>query len=170
MSNATGGQYNIPRRGSVYLCGPIAGMSFQEAKFGWRYRVFAALQRDGIDAFSPLRHLQATQLDDDHIDHMGKHGASAGALSTPKGLTVRDRYDTKRADLIFCNLLGAHSVSIGSMIELGWADAANVPIILIMEEEGNIHEHAMVETLASWTVPTVKDGIQIVQDLLIPGV
>ncbi len=100
---------------------------------------------------------------------MSPMGASANCLSTPRGLTERDRFDTMRSDLVFCNLLGAEKISAGSMIEFGWADAKRIPILVCMEPEGNPHDHGMVHSVASWIVPTLEEGMEVTRDLLTPG-
>lgn len=82
-------------------------------------------------------------------------------LSNQKAITTRDRFDCQGSDLILVNLLGAARVSIGSMIELGWADAARVPIILAIEEEGNMHDHAMVREVAGWRVPSLDLALDV---------
>ena len=97
-------------------------------------------------------------------------GSGLNVLSTPRGITERDRFDTLRSDLIFCNLLGTNKISAGSMIEFGWADALRIPIILCMEEEGNVHDHAMVRAMASWIVPTLEEGIMVARAVLTPGI
>lgn len=152
---------------SVYLCGPITGCTFIEAKYGWRKEVYNKLSGIGIACYSPLRHLHEDNMNDDDAKSMNPDGASVCALSTPRGLTERDRFDTMRSSLIFCNLLGATRPSIGSMIELGWADANRIPVIICMEKD-NIHHHGMVTSIASWIVPTLEEGIQVVRDLLVP--
>ncbi len=149
---------------SLYLCGPITGCNFGEAKFGWRGAVHEALTPLGIDCLSPMRSKEPEHYDTDNGDIMPAHGSDLHVLSTAKGLTECDRFDTFRSDILFCNVVGAKRISVGSMIELGWADAKDIPIILCMEA-GNVHEHGMVEHLASWHVLSVKEGIQLVQDL-----
>lgn len=152
----------------IYLCGPITGCTFWEAKYGWRMEVFNALIEEGISCLSPMRHLSEDQISEMDHNSMSPDGASVCALSTPRGLTERDRFDTLRSDIIFCNLLGAKQISAGSMIELGWADAHRIPVLVCMEED-NIHNHAMVNALASWIVPTLEEGITVTKDLLIPS-
>ena len=161
---------SIPsRKGTIYLCGPITGCSFEEAKHGWRQKVYNQLNPIGINCLSPLRHLTLGQLKEGDKESMNPDGAEVGVLSTPRGLTERDRFDTMRSDIIFCNLLGAERASIGSMIEFGWADARRIPILVCMDED-NIHNHGMVTAIASWIVPTLEEGIEVVQDLLVPSI
>ncbi len=150
---------------SIYLCGPITGCTFEEAKHGWRKQVYDALTPLGIICYSPLRHQSRDEMPESNSLSMSPNGAGTDALSTAKGLTQRDRFDTFRSNLIFCNLLGTTQPSIGSMIEFGWADAMRIPIVCCMEE-GNIHHHGMVVTVASWVVPTLEEGIAITKALL----
>ena len=39
-----------------------------------------------------------------------------------KGIVTRDRWDVAKADVVLMNLVGATQVSIGTMVELGWAE------------------------------------------------
>lgn len=156
--------------GTIYLCGPITGETFWQAKHGWRKDVYEQLTPLGITCLSPLRHLKAQQLREVDLDSMSPQGSEVGVLSTPKGLTARDKFDVKRSDIIFCNLIGATSGSLGSMIEFGWGDAWDIPILICMEENGNPHDHAMIDAICSWRVPTLEAGVETIKDLLLIGV
>lgn len=153
---------------SVYLAGPITGLTYDDGA-DWRESVAADLADVGIEAFSPLRAKN-------YLREFGElqAGGSAGAnyvgvnpLSEPQGITTRDRFDTTGRDVVLANLVGAERVSIGTMIELGWADASRTPIILAMEP-GNIHAHAMVEAVAGYIVPTLDEAVAIVKAILLP--
>ena len=149
----------------VYLCGPITGLTYDEARNGWRRQVSVELARYGIDCLSPMRakdHLRKQST-------MEAMGYALSAMSCSKGITSRDRYDTQRSDLVLCNVIGAKEKSLGSAIEFGWADSARVPIVLAMEP-GNVHEHAMVNEVASFIVPTIEEATAIVRAILVPGV
>jgi nucleoside 2-deoxyribosyltransferase len=143
----------------VYLAGPIRGLSYVSAT-DWRDYVKGELPPE-IIARSPLRgkaYLQGEGCLDQHRYH--QH------LSTQRGVTARDRYDATHCDVLFVNLLGATEVSIGTMIELGWANAHQALIILCIEPEGNPHEHAIVRELADYRVPTLAEGIDILIKIL----
>lgn len=146
----------------VYLCGPITGLSYAGAT-DWRTKVKEALLPD-IEVLSPLRAKKflrtATAIGDHYPENV---------MATQKAITTRDRFDTQRADMLFVNLLGAERVSIGSMIELGWADSARVPMCVVMDGK-NLHDHAMVRELAGWIVPTIDEGIHVVKSVLTPGI
>lgn len=146
--------------GKVYLAGPITGLSFDKAT-DWRNEVVDKLVAVGIDAFSPLRakaYLSGVNAIADHYPE--------SVLSSRKGITNRDRFDVMQCDVLFANMLGATKASIGTAIELGWADAFRKPIVLVMEE-GNIHDHAMVNEVSGFVVRTVEEGINVVKALLL---
>lgn len=146
----------------VYLAGPITGCSFEGAN-DWRVEVSKRLA-SGIEAYSPIRgktFLEGmTEIGHEYPEHL---------MSSGRAITVRDRNDTFTADALLVNLLGATRVSVGTMIELGWADRGRTPIVLAMEAD-NPHQHPMVKDVAGWIVPTLEDAIKVVNLLLTPGV
>lgn len=83
----------------------------------------------------------------------------------PKGVVTRDKFDATRCSILFVNLLGAKKVSVGTCVEIGWADANDVPIVLVMEK-GNIHEHAFITESASFVTDNINDAINIVRAIL----
>lgn len=88
-------------------------------------------------------------------------------LGSQEGITCRDRMDVMRCDMILVNFLGADKVSIGSVMEIAWADAWRKPIIVVMEED-NIHSHAMIREVAGFIVPDLDEAIEIAIAALSP--
>jgi nucleoside 2-deoxyribosyltransferase len=149
----------------VYLSGPITGLTYKDGN-DWRVLAHALLNGADTNVLSPLRGNSYLPQD----SPLDKSSYEEYPLSTGKGITTRDRFDTMRCDVMLVNLLGAQRVSIGTMIELGWADAARVPIVLVMEKEGNPHDHAMVQQIVGYRVDTLEEGLWLVNALLKTGV
>lgn len=146
----------------VYLAGPITGLTFDGAT-DWRDKAKRELADVGIVGLSPLRakdYLKGSTAISDSYPDFG--------LSTEQAITARDRFDCQRAGLVLFNFLGAQKASVGSCIELGWADSARVPAILVIEKEGNPHDHAMVRQLCGWRVDNLDDALHIVKAVLLP--
>lgn len=141
----------------VYLSGPIAGLTFDEGEC-WRATVTKHLAQFGIDGLSPLRGKEFLR---------GKGPVGVGVqpyaqpMATDDGITTRDRFDTTRCDMMLVNLLGAAKVSIGTMIELGWADAARVPIVLAMSPV-SLHNHPIVRGVAGYITDDLDEAVDIV--------
>lgn len=150
----------------LYLAGPITGCSFEECD-DWRTGVRRHLGEYGIACFSPLRGLE--HLMNEKALFTGDYDADH-PLSNDTGSTVRCRDDILRSDAVLVNFLGAVRVSIGTCIELGWADAFRKPVIAVMETAGNIHEHALVRGTIGFRLPTLPAAVQMVKQLLLPDV
>jgi nucleoside 2-deoxyribosyltransferase len=144
----------------VYLAGPITGKSYGDAA-DWRGYASRWLADRGLVGVSPMRwkhYLAAEHAIADSYEHH--------PLSNQRGLTARDRFDCQRCPVTLVNLLGTDRVSIGTMIELGWADAARNLLVLVMEPEGNLHDHAMVRELSPYRVATLEEGLELCRALL----
>ena len=155
-------------RPSVYLAGPITGLTYDDGN-DWRVAVADDLARYEITAWSPLRAKHFLR----EIGVLDAAGTPDSAyiglnpLSEPKGIMTRDRFDTQRSDMVLMNLLGATRVSIGTMIEAGWADSARVPLVIAMEAD-NIHRHAMLNEAAGFIVTTLEEAVAVVKAVLTP--
>jgi len=148
----------------VYLAGPISGRSFNGCT-EWRHVAAVDLALAGIKAVSPMRgkeylsHLEAISSD-------GREYAHLGVLSLPRGVMTRDRFDATRCDVLLVNLLGADRVSIGTVMEIAWADARRTPVVCVMEEQGNPHEHMMINEALGFRLPTLEEGLHVVKSIL----
>jgi nucleoside 2-deoxyribosyltransferase len=142
----------------TYLAGPITGCSY-EGCTNWRVDFAHALAGYNVHCLSPMRnknHLSGEGWINDTYDT---------PLSSAKGIYTRDKFDCCRCDILIVNVLEATRVSIGTMIKIAWADANNIPIILIMEN-GNVHDHAMVKECCGFQIDTVEKAIRLVKATL----
>ena len=149
----------------VYLSGPITGCTY-EGCTDWREYAARVLAETGIYAISPLRAQAYLKQIDGPLSGHGREFLHMGVLTTPPSIIARDRFDTHRADIVLMNLLGADRVSIGTMVELGWADAARVPVVGIIEPQHNIHDHMFVNQLIGFRVATLDEGLHVVRATL----
>lgn len=143
----------------VYLAGPIDGMHYKDAN-NWREYVERQLNISGIESLTPMRgkeHLENT----DRISPTGKE-----LFSTPSGITTRDRLDVMRSDVIFINMNRDKGVSVGTIIELGWADAWRKPVVMCVPEEDYLRSHNMVQEIVGYFVEDLDTGIEVVRSLL----
>lgn len=159
----------------VYLAGPITGLSY-EGCTDWRQQAMDHLSQFGIQGLSPLRSkdylLNETSISDNYnngIRDNEKLSSLASIMSSQRGIYARDRFDCFRADAVLVNMLGAKKVSIGTVMEIAWAAGKNTPVVLIMEKEGNIHEHSMLREACPFRVETLEDALFVVTALLAPS-
>lgn len=146
----------------VYLAGPITGLSFDNC-INWREWFIRGLPSQ-IVGLSPLRGKDYLEGEEEV-----KHQYADWVLSTERGLTTRDYNDVKRSELIVANLFGAKTVSIGTVMEIAWARAMQKPVILIMEKEGNLHDHPMIRDSVGYRVETLDEALWLTKVILLPA-
>ncbi len=146
---------------SVYLAGPISGLSYDEAT-EWRGKATTLLGQRNMTALSPLRSKrylsEKTHLAHTYAEH---------PLSTQRGIVSRDHMDVERADAVLMNLLGAKTVSIGTMFEAAWSFQLRKPLVVVMEP-GNLHEHPFVREAADYILPDLEEAIDLLACVLHP--
>lgn len=145
----------------VYLAGPIAGCTFDEA-VDWRLGAAARLEHFGVRCLSPMRAkdaLRGTQIGRDFHEY-----ASNGPFFTSRGIMERDSTDVRRCDAMLVNLLGTTTLTTGTVMELGWAWWERIPRIVAVEEIGNVHDrHPMVhEAIGGLRFPTLDAAVHAV--------
>lgn len=146
----------------LYLSGPIAGLSFDDAE-DWRQHVIKTID-PRIICYSPLRAKEfLRELETIEPDNVARFDSP---FVTDSAITTRDRFDCMGSDLMLVNLMGAERISVGTMIELGWADAARVPVVLAMEK-GNAHEHPIVHGVCGFRVHDLDSAIRAAELILL---
>lgn len=151
----------------VYLAGPISGLNYKDCT-DWRTYAVSELKKSGIVGLSPMRgkeYLEAIARDVAFTSDGDKY-AIQGPLSTNRGIITRDRFDAMRCDVLLVNWLGAEKVSIGTVMEVAWADARRTPVVCVMEKAGSIHHHGMILEAIGFQVDTLDQGIHIVKAIL----
>lgn len=142
---------------AVYLAGPMKGLTY-EACNGWRREAARLLADLGIATINPVEAELST--------HRGALSCSAnGLMTSPKAIVAKDRhYVLNRAMAMLVNVTNAPAISIGTCVEFGWADAARIPVVTVMPE-GNPHQHAFINELSGWVVPTLDEAVHILAAL-----
>lgn len=144
---------------TVYLCGPISGLTAVQATT-WRHQVRHALGPRGYHIIDPMRGHDSRRAEE-ALRADGKNWPYG-----PKAVFRRDKHDVLRADILFVNLLGAVRVSAFSMMELAWAEDHNKFVLTVMEDDGsNVHEHLCVREASSLIVPTVAEAVQYLTEV-----
>ena len=146
----------------AYLSGPITGLSFDDA-INWTDYAKKELAKYDINGYRPLRGKKKLLGD---IKELSAQGYLHTSISNPKAIVARDSYDVFSSDCLLVNLLDAKRVSIGTCYEMAWAWQARKPIVLVMEKQGNIHDHGFVTECCSYHVETLDEGTHIVNLIL----
>lgn len=153
---------------TVYLAGPISGLGYIGAT-DWRNHAVDYLAEHGIKGLSPMRakeYLKHVERDVGFSSTCEEYG-HLSPLSGPRGIMTRDRFDATRCDVLLVNLLGATKPSIGTIMEIAWADLCRTPIVVAIEADGsNPHEHAMVTEAIGFRCATLPEALDVVKAIL----
>lgn len=144
----------------VYLAGPITGLTYGESTT-WRNYVRDAFP-DHIHSLSPMRGKVHSQLKGEGPIHQTYED---NPLTSEKGINQRDYNDVKRSDAILANFLGADILSVGTLFEIAWARAFQIPLVLVMGED-NIHNHPFVRYSAGFITSNLDKGIELIETIL----
>ena len=150
----------------IYLAGPITGLSYKEST-QWRTDFQNAVY-PRIECFSPLRFKSYLSSEKVILDVYDQETYSV--LSTQRGVMTRDYFDCTRADMIVANLLNTAKPSLGTVMEIAWAYQARIPVVSIMEKEGNPHDHGMIREAIGFRVETIQEAIDVVNAILLPEI
>jgi len=152
---------SLQPRKTVYLAGPITGMTYAEAQDGWRQEAAILLANVGVIALTPLR-------GKDYLRSEGpleKQYLNLSPLSSPQGIVRRDFNDVRTVDAILANFLDADRASIGTCWELGAAYALRTPVIAVVEK-GSVHDHPFVTQTAAYTFDNMPEALSALCYLL----
>jgi nucleoside 2-deoxyribosyltransferase len=145
---------------TVYLSGPITGCQPKEAA-AWRLHVRQHLAA-GLSVIDPMRDavdfsvVSDQQLSDSLRLQNLLHG---------KEILERNRSDIARCDVLLANFLGSKTISIGSVGELFWADAFRKPVLVVRELHHNLHDHGLINAIASCTVESLDSAMDKINSM-----
>lgn len=141
----------------VYLTGPISGVGSKNKIIAWRKKATEQLH-DVATVIDPAY----AKFDSSLYYEDAKKRANDGALSASEQTSLelirhehghavvdRNRLLVQSCDMVLANFSKAKTrASIGSIGELFWADMLRKPIIIVREDVGNVHDHAMLNSIA----------------------
>lgn len=148
-------------RPRVYLAGPMAGLTLEEAR-EWRFAITCQLDRT-FEFLDPCRNKESlsTTVYDGVLD---KHGNPEHFMCDGKTVFERDTHDIARSDALLVNFLGSKQVSVGTIMELGMAYCGGIPVVVVMDD-GNIHDHLFTRQVALTVVPDIDQGLRVLRSL-----
>lgn len=140
----------------IYLAGSIAGKTFNEANI-WRNIVTELLSYNfpNVKTINPLRGKETLQK------KISKFEYANHPITTQKGIVRRDFNDVSTSDCVLVNLLGSESASIGTIMEIAWAYQSRIPVVLVMEKEGNPNDHLFVRECITFQTEDMEEAIDL---------
>jgi hypothetical protein len=145
----------------LYLSGPISGVPCEEIA-DWRKRATAMLPAK-VHVYDPASSPYDADLASDTPE---TPSAALARLMHGRLVVDRNKHMIQSSDVVLANFLHSDRASIGSIGELFWANAFRVPIVIVREESGNVHDHAMLNAIASAVTSSLEDGCEAALNIL----
>ena len=154
---------------TVYLAGPIDGLSYREG-VEWRRYAQEKLAVEGIKAQSPQRGKDYIGDNPElaaEMDFAKQEAAfSANIMSTGRMIMTRDKFDALNCSILLVNFAGAKRASIGTVMEIAWAYLQGKPIIVVADEEDVLHRsHPMLRETFSCVTNSLDEALDVVRGL-----
>lgn len=145
----------------IYLSGPISGASRNDIA-GWRQRIVGMLPQH-VEVYDP-----AASSYDAALAYVVPESPSAALARLMHGRLVVDRnkHIIQSSDIVLANFLQSEHASIGSIGELFWANAFRIPIVIVRDPTGNVHDHAMLNAIASVVSLSLEEGCDAALNIL----
>ena len=140
----------------VYLAGPIAGCTYNEAT-DWRAIAASDLLDYDVKTLDPMRAKKALFGQTIARDH--RQYAQLGGFYTGERIMLRDYTDVCRCDALLVNLLGARDISVGTAMELAWAYHMRKLVVAAIEEDNPHLSHPMVAQALPIREATLEDAV-----------
>ncbi len=139
------------RKLSIYLAGPIAGQTVDGLSNSISEKV-AILTDLGYLVYNPM-------IAKNNLIQSGEsftpHGYEALPIASEHAIFARDKWMVNQADIILADLSTSGTrVSIGTMMEIAWANILNKMVIVVMPPD-NIHDHIFVNEAATHVFDTL---------------
>lgn len=141
----------------LYLAGPIAGCSLEEAK-GWREIVKTNLNPN-ISCINPIRNTKEW----DKNGTASIEGQSDCPTVATRALAVRSYMDVRRSNGIFCYLpkfMNERRPSVGTIMEIAYGHALGIPTLLVTDDD-YFKRHPLMQECVGWNVNTIEEGIYV---------
>ena len=146
----------------IYCVHPISGLT-PEAVMGYYSHIVEYLRYIGYDVYYPM--IGKGEFRPERTYKSNITAAHTNPLVSNHAIFARDKWMVTQADVIYADFTEATSISIGSIMELAWANMLGKHIVLAMNKE-NIHSHSFVLEAVSVVFETSQDAEAYLETLL----
>ena len=145
----------------VYIAGIITGAKTGDV-FNYFDNMKKTLEDFGYDVFTPVAGKDMCRTEKNPF---GSQQKIEIPQLTNHAIVERDRWMVKNSDIIFCDLSGKDTASIGCTAELAWAHDNGVHSVVILPEE-HVMRHAFILEMADVLFNNREDALIYMDSLI----
>lgn len=144
---------------TVYLVGPISGLSFDECYNHFNIRK-EKLESFGYNVLHPMLGKEFTRTDFSMRENGYNH-----PLSTNHAIVQTDFWRVDQSNILFADFtLAPKIVSIGTVSEISRAFSKGKHIITVLPDD-NIHRHAFILEMSSVVFKTIDEAFEYFKNI-----
>jgi nucleoside 2-deoxyribosyltransferase len=144
----------------IYLAGPISGLGYDEVVDAYKEKSLY-LRQIGYEVLCPMTG-KAYLRNELEFRASGYNSP----VSTNHAIFERDKWMVSNCDIVLAELSNSGTrVSIGTMMELAWANMLGKHTIGVMQFD-NIHRHAFVLESCDIVFETIQEAYKYLDDLI----
>lgn len=143
----------------IYTAGPVSGQSYEQviARFKRQYELLTSYGYEVICPMTGKAYLR------NEIEF--KAQGYDNPVSTNHAIKERDRWMVGRSHVVLADFTESGPVvSIGTCMELAWADELKKHTIVVMQKD-NIHRHCFILECADIVFETIEEAYVYLEDL-----
>lgn len=149
----------MTHRPRIYLAGPMAGLTIQEAD-AWRSDLIYGPDADHFEFVSPCRNKESL-AGEGTLTH---HGYDDHFMCSEHTVFHRDTHDVRSCDGLLVNFLGSKKVSVGTVFEMSLAWELRKPVVAV-GLIGSPYDHIFTRQASSATPETMEEGMMVIRSL-----
>jgi len=142
----------------VYCVHPISGLSY-DAVVEYYERTVELLEDIGYIVLQPMTGKMYLQNETEF-----KTEGYDNPVSTNRAIKGRDKWMVKISDIVYANFVNAKDVSIGSCMEIAWAEMLGKHTVVVMGKK-NPHRHAFILECADIIFETEAEALDYLTKL-----
>ncbi|MCK9371263.1 nucleoside 2-deoxyribosyltransferase [Candidatus Dojkabacteria bacterium] len=146
---------------SIYCAHQISGLTWDDV-INYYKATKTKLENLGYEVLIPMTGKSVIRTE---VKDKFKPNDYTSPLATNHAIFERDKWMVTKADILYLNVLGCTTISIGSMMELAWASLLGKYTIVVMEK-GSVYEHAFVAEAADTIFNTEEEAVEYFEKLI----
>ena len=147
----------------IYCAHAMTGLTYKEVMDYYRDTV-DFLKTFGYKVLCPMTGKERMESEND--TKLKAYGYTTKPVLADKAILGRDHWMVHQSDIVYVNLIGATTISIGCCMELAFAKAYNKHTIVVMEST-NIHNHCFVLQCANVVFENTEEAEDYLKQLIL---
>lgn len=145
----------------IYCAHPISGLTWNTVVTYFN-NIHDKLESMGFEVFNPMTGKSEIRTE---VNRRFRSVNFKSVVATNHAIFERDQWMVRNSDILYLDLTGIKTISIGCTMELAWASLLGKYTVVVMDKE-NVHRHAFIIEAADIIFEDVDTALAYLQKLV----